>query len=284
KVEVKNLNSFRAVEKAIDFEIQRQKKALEQGEKVVQETRGWDDEKGITYSQRWKEEAEDYRYFPEPDLPLLHIYSKTKPGEGEGFSLEKLRKQIPEMPWQKQERIEKLYGFSQHETALFIQDEKLSCFFEKVIEELNKTKLRDKSKAINLAKNYLTSDLKGLMELEAISWDDVKISPQSFSHIITLLMEEKISSRVAKDILREVAKNGGEPEGIIKAKGVEQIKSADGLEMIATEIIKNNSTAVEDYKKGKTNVIQFLVGQAMAKTKGAGDPVMLERLFKEKLR
>lgn len=281
KVEIKNLNSFRAVEKAIDFEIQRQKEILEQGGKIIQETRGWDDEKEITYSQRWKEEAEDYRYFPEPDLPLLHIYSKTKPG-GE-FNLEELKKQILEMPWQKQERIKKLYGFSHQESILLIQDEKLSGFFEKVVVELNKTKLQDKSKAINLAKNYLVSDLKGLMESEAIIWDNLKINPQSFSRLIALLLEEKISSRVAKDVLTEIAKNGGEPEEIIKIKGLEQIKNANELEMIVAEIIENNSTAVEDYKKGKTNALQFLVGQAMAKLKGAADPTILMQLFKEEL-
>jgi len=281
KVEIKNLNSFRAVEKAIDFEIQRQKEILEKGEKVVQETRGWDAEKEITYSQRWKEEAQDYRYFPDPDLPILHSHSKTKAGGI--FNLEELKKQMPEMPWQKQERMKKIYGFSQQESALFVEEEKLAAFFELVMAILNKRELEDKNKIINLVKNYLVSDLKGFMETEAISWDNLKIKPADFAQLIALLAEEKISSRVAKDILMEIARNGGEPEEIIKRKGLEQIKNADELEMIVSEIIKNNSSAVEDYKNGKTNVIQFLVGQTMAKTKGAADPKIVEKLMRKQL-
>jgi len=281
KVEIKNLNSFRAVEKAIDFEIQRQKEILEKGEKVVQETRGWDAEKEITYSQRWKEEAQDYRYFPDPDLPILHSHSKTKAGGI--FNLEELKKQMPEMPWQKQERMKKIYGFSQQESVLFVEEEKLAAFFELVMAILSKRELEDKNKIINLVKNYLVSDLKGFMETEAISWDNLKIKPADFAQLIALLAEEKISSRVAKDILMEIARNGGEPEEIIKRKGLEQIKNADELEMIVSEIIKNNSSAVEDYKNGKTNVIQFLVGQTMAKTKGAADPKIVEKLMRKQL-
>ena len=279
KVEIKNLNSFRAIEKAIDFEIQRQKTALEQGEKIIQETRGWEAEKEITYSQRWKEEAQDYRYFPEPDLPLLHIHSKDKlPGV---FDLEELKAKMPEMPWIKQEKVKEQYGFSHNEAIIFIQDEKLFSFFEQVVEEFNKVKAKDK--AVDLARNYLISDLKGLMETESISWDNVKINPLSFAQLIILLLEEKISSRVAKDILIEITKNGGKPYQLIKEKGLEQVSEATELKKIVCEIIENNPAAVEDYKKGKTNTIQFLVGQAMAKTKGAANPAVLEKLFKEKL-
>jgi aspartyl-tRNA(Asn)/glutamyl-tRNA(Gln) amidotransferase subunit B len=279
KVEIKNLNSFRAVEKSIDFEIQRQKDLLKKGEKVIQETRGWDADKEITYSQRWKEEAQDYRYFPEPDLPLLHVHAE-KVLEGL-FNLEELRKEMPETPWQQKERIKNSYGISSKEANLFIQDEKLADFFEKTVKEFKETKL--KNKAISLAFNYLSSDLKGLMEAESISWDNLKINPRSFSKLVILLLEDKISSRIAKDVLIEIVKKGGDPEEIIKTKGLEQLSDVDKLKIIVAEIIKNNSTAVEDYKKGKTNTIQFLVGQAMAKTRGTAAPVVLEKLFKEQL-
>jgi len=265
KVEIKNLNSFRAVEKSIDFEIQRQKNLLEKGEKVIQETRGWDADKEVTYSQRWKEEAQDYRYFPEPDLPILHVHSEKD--EMGLFDLEELKKKMPETPWQQKEKIKNSYGISSKDANLFIQDEKLAVFFEKIVEEFKEIKL--KNKAISLAFNYISSDLKGLMESESISWDNLKINSQNFSQLIILLLEDKISSRVAKDLLLEIAKKGGGPE--------EKIKT------IVTGIIKNNLTAVEDYKKGKTNVIQFLVGQAMAKTRGAAAPATLEKLFKEQL-
>lgn len=279
KVEIKNLNSFRAVEKSIDFEIQRQKDLLEKGEKVIQETRGWDADKEITYSQRWKEEAQDYRYFPEPDLPILHVHSEKD--EMGLFDLEELKKKMPETPWQRKEKIQNSYGISSKDANLFIQDEKLAVFFEKIVEEFKEIKL--KNKAISLAFNYISSDLKGLMESESISWDNLKINSQNFSQLIILLLEDKISSRVAKDLLLEIAKKGGDPEEIIKTKGLKQVSDENELKTIVTEIIKNNLTAVEDYKKGKTNVIQFLVGQAMAKTRGAAAPATLEKLFKEQL-
>lgn len=281
KVEIKNLNSFRAVEKAIDYEIERQKEVLKQGEKVLQETRGWDAEKEITYSQRIKEEAEGYRYFPEPDLPLMHLYSKDN--QVKAFDLAELKKQMPMMPWQKQERMKKQYGFAHEEIIVFLQDENLFNFFEQVVIELNKNNLKEIDKAINLAKNYLISDLKGLIETELIAWHQIKITPQSFAQLIIFLLEEKISSRTAKDILKDIIKNGGEPNKLIKDKGLEQVSGEDELVKIVLEIIEQHPAATEDYRQGKTNVIQFLVGQAMAKTKGAANPAILEKLFQEKL-
>ena len=280
KVEIKNLNSFRAVEKSIDFEIQRQKEILEKGEKVIQETRGWDAGKEITYSQRLKEEAQDYRYFPEPDLPRLHIYSEK--GSNGLFNLEELKKQIPELPWKKKERIMKLCA-SLGDANLLIQDEKLMNFFEEVIKEFNDIDVKDKEKVINLAFNYLASDLKGLMESGSVTLEKLKITPQSFSQLILFLFEDKISSRAGKDILAEMVEKGGEPEEIIKSKGLEKINDEGKLEPIVLEIIKNNPKTIEDYNKGKENALQFLVGQAMAKTRGAADPKSLEKLFKEQL-
>ena len=280
KVEIKNLNSFRAVEKSIDFEIKRQKEILEKGEKVVQETRGWDAEKEITYSQRLKEEAQDYRYFPEPDLPRLHIYSKDK---SDGlFNLEELKKQMPELPWERKVRITKSYAFLKN-INLLIQDEKLMNFFEQVIREFDEVGLNNKEKAVSLAYNYLTSDLKGLMESGLITWEKLKITPQNFSRLIIFLCDDKISSRAGKDILAEMIKRGGIPEDIIKSKGLEKISDEDQLKSIILEIVKNNQKTIEDYKKGKENALQFLVGQAMTKTRGAADPKLLERLFKKQL-
>jgi len=281
KVEIKNLNSFRAVEKSIDFEIQRQTEVLEKGQKIIQETRGWDAEKEITYSQRLKEEAQDYRYFPEPDLPRLHIYSKDK---SDGlFNLKKLEEQILELPWQRKERIKTEFNFSSEESNQFIQDKKLMIFFEQVVEEFDNIDAKNKEKVISLAYNYLTSDLKGLMESGLISWEKLKITPQSFAQLIILLSDGKISSRAGKDVLAEMVKQGGDPEKIIKSKGLEKISDEGKLKPIILEIIKNNPKTIEDYKKGKENVLQFLVGQAMAKTRGAADPKLLEVLFKKQL-
>jgi len=281
KVEIKNLNSFRAVEKSIDFEIQRQKEVLEEGKKVIQETRGWDAGKEITYSQRLKEEAQDYRYFPEPDLPRLHVHSEK---ESDGlFNLEEIEKQMPELPWQKKERIKTEFNLSPEEANQFIQDEKLMNFFERVVEEFDNIELKNKEKAISLAYNYLTSDMKGLMESGLVSWGKLKITPQSFAQLIILLSNGKISSRAGKDVLAEMVKQGGDPEKIIKLKGLEKISDESQLEPIVLEIIKDNPKTIEDYKKGKENVLQFLVGQAMAKTRGAADPKSLEELFKKQL-
>ena len=280
KVEIKNLNSFRAVEKSIDFEIQRQTEVLEKGEKVIQETRGWDAGKEITYSQRLKEEAEDYRYFPEPDLPRLHIHSKE---ESDGlFNLEEIKKQTPELPWKKKERVMELRSSSEN-ANLLIQDEKLMNFFEGVIKEFNDIDTKNKEKIISLAFNYLASDLKGLMESGSITWEKLKITPQSFSKLIFLLFNDKISSRAGKDVLAEMVKEGGDPEEIIKSKGLEKISDDSQLDPIVSEIIKNNPKTAEDYKEGKENVLQFLIGQAMAKTRGAADPKSLEKLFKKQL-
>jgi len=280
KVEIKNLNSFRVVEKSIDFEIQRQTEVLEKGEKVIQETRGWDAGKEITYSQRLKEEAKDYRYFPEPDLPRLHIHPKE---ESDGlFNLEEIEKQTPELPWKKKERVMELCSFSEN-ANLLIQDEKLMNFFEEVIKKFNDIDIKNKEKIINLTFNYLASDLKGLMESGSIVWGQLKITPQSFSKLIFLLFNDKISSRAGKDVLAEMVKEGGDPEEIIKSKGLEKISDGSQLDPIVSEIIKNNPKIAEDYKKGKENVLQFLIGQAMAKTRGAADPKSLEKLFKKQL-
>lgn len=282
KVEVKNLNSFRAVERAIDYENQRQKDLLGRGDKVIQETRGWDSVKEITYSQRGKEEAQDYRYFPEPDLPPLYLYSKTK--EGGLFDLEQMKSQLPELPWQKKQRLMQFYNIPSAGANLFIQDDKSFVFFEETVKELKNTNPQNLEKAILLTYNYLTTDILGIKEKENLKWEDIKISPQNFSQLINKLVLEKISSRAGKDVLLEIIHTNQEAEEIIKTKGLEKISDGNKLEAIILEIIKDNPNATEDYKKGKENAIQFLVGQAMAKTRGAADPKVLEKLFREKLK
>ncbi|MGC8881036.1 MAG: Asp-tRNA(Asn)/Glu-tRNA(Gln) amidotransferase subunit GatB [Minisyncoccia bacterium] len=274
KVEIKNLNSFRAVEKAIEYEIKRQKEILEKGEKVIQETRGWDAIQEITYSQRTKEEAQDYRYFPEPDLPPLNVY--------ELFNLEKLKEGLPQLPWEKKEKLIKNFNLSLKETNIFLTNEELFDFFEKTIKELQKEKA-DFNKALILTKNYLLTDILGILEKEQLKLENIKLNPLSFKKIIFYLLEEKISSRVAKDILLEIIQNGGDPEEIIKAKGLIKISDKETILPFIKEIIKNNPQAISDYKKGKENVLQFLVGQVMAKLKGAADPKVIAELLKDEI-
>lgn len=282
KVEIKNLNSFRAVEKSIDFEIKRQTGILSKGEKVVQETRGWDDAKEITFSQRIKEEAEDYRYFPEPDLPPIHLYSEE---EGGGlFDLEELKKRLPELPWEKKKRLIKEYKIPSEGANLLVQEEKILKFFEETISCFEAFDLNAKEKAASLTYNYLISDILGIKEKEGFLWENLKITPLYFSRLINYLVQDKISSRAAKDILLEIVKNGGDPERIIKERNLEKVSDQSVLLPMIEEVVKNNPKALGDYKKGKAGAIQFLVGQVMGKTRGAADPKVLEEIIKNKLK
>jgi len=279
KVEVKNLNSFRAVERAIDYEIKRQSDLLDAGEKIIQETRGWDQVKEITYSQRSKEEAQDYRYFPEPDLPPLHLYSKTK--EGGLFDLEKLKAELPELPWQKKQNLIQIHNIPSQRANLLVQDDKALLLFRDTVTKLDP---EYRKSGTSLAYNYLTTDILGIKEKENLTWDDIKITPAYFASVISDLVQDKISSRVAKDVLLETIKTGENPEKLIKEKGLEKISGQSLLTPVIEVIIKQNPQAIEDYKKGKEKALQFLVGQAMAKLKGAADPEILEQLIKDKLR
>lgn len=278
KVEIKNLNSFRAVEQATNFEIERQGEILEKGGNIIQETRGWDAKKGITYSQRIKEEAQDYRYLPEPDLPPLHLYSQET--QGGLFLLEQFKKELPELPWEKKDRLIKEYDLDSLQANLFIADEKILSFFQEVVKELGSKK---SPQSISLAYNYLATDLKGIMETEKISWEELKISPSDFSQLILLLEEDKISSRAGKNVLLEMARKGKSAAAIVKEQGLEKITALEDLNPVVKKIIGQNAKAVADYKKGKENALKFLVGQAMAQTRGAADPKVLEKLFKKYL-
>ena len=270
KVEIKNLNSFRAVEESIDYEIKRQPEILDKGEEIKQETRGWDDIKKRTVSQRLKEESHDYRYFPEPDLPPLDL---TK------FNLEKLKVSIPELPAQKRARFIKEYGLLANQTEILIEDRGLAQYFEESASEL-RTKLPIPD--YQLLFNYFSSDTRGLMNEQKITVRELNITPENFADLIVLLSKGEISSRSAKDILKEMFLTGLDPRQIIRDKGLTKLSDNTIIEQIVGETIKENPKAVEDYKKGKENALQFLIGQAMAKSKGRGNPEIFRKLFKDK--
>jgi len=294
KVEIKNLNSFRSVEQAIEFEIKRQTEVLEKNGEITQETRGWNAEKGITYSQRVKETSQDYRYLPEPDLPPLHLYSREA---GKGLlNLEQLKKEIPLLPWEKKEDLLKTYDISNAEANLFVQDEQLLSFFENVIKVIDKSYRKDVSldssvpskikreELIKLSANYIFSDMLGIMQKEKLNWDNIKIKPNQFADLIIATAAKQISSRIAKDLLLEVIKTGQDPRQLISSRKLEKLSDLDQLLPVIKEIIAQQEKAVADYKKGKENSIKFLVGQAMAQTRGTADPVVLEKLFKENIK
>ena len=273
KVEIKNLNSFRVVDESINYEIARQSEILDKGEEIKQETRGWDDTKKKTVSQRSKEEAHDYRYFPEPDLPLIDL---TK------FNLEELKISIPELPEQKRARFIKEYNLAPNQAEILIEDQNLSNYFEESSSELLEEE--KEKRGVELLFNYLTSDLKGLMNEQKVSIKELNITPENFADLIVLISKDEISSRSAKDVLKEMFLTGLDPRQIIQNKGLTKISDNAIIEQIIGETIKDNSKAVEDYKKGKENALQFLIGQAMAKLKGRGNPDALKNLFKEAIR
>jgi len=281
KVEIKNLNSFRAVEGAIEFEIERQTEFLKEGKNIVQETRGWDDSKQKTVSQRQKEAAHDYRYFPEPDLPPLS-FSRDE--------IEKIRSEIVELPQSRRERFKKEYELGDKEIEIFIKNRDLGDFFEKVGSELipwmkdNKIGEEKFKDILKLAVNYIITDLQGLLRDASVVGEDFLITPENFAEFIILIYKGEISSRAAKMILAEMFSKGSDPSHIIKEKNLKQVSEGEELDGIVKKIIENNPKAVEDYKKGKENVLQFLIGQAMAATRGRANPEVLKRLFEKMLK
>lgn len=264
KVEIKNLNSFRAVEEAINYEIERQGKILEKGGEIIQETLGWNDIKKITFSQREKEEAKDYRYFPEPDLPPLTI-SKEE--------ILKIKAEIPELPQEKRKRLKREYDLNNKSIEVFIHQEKLGQYFEKVISELpSRLEKKQLLAMIKLSENYILSDLLGLLKEHDILTENLKILPEDFAEFITLIYQGKISSKIAKKLLEEMFKSGKDPSDIIQEKGLSLISKEEDLEKLVKKIITENKKAVVDFKAGKPQALQFLIGQMMQKTKGRADP------------
>lgn len=276
KVEVKNLNSFKALERAIEYEIKRQAEVLDSGGRVLQETRGWDDEKQKTVSQRSKEEAHDYRYFPEPDLPPIYPHKV--------FNIEELRASLPELPHQRRERLMKEYNLSGDVLELALDDGNFLNFIERSISELyawdqahNKDELR------KLALNYIASDLRGLVKEKELAWDELLATPENFAELIKMAHNSEITSRVAKDVLKIMVEEGLDPSQIVESRGLKQVNDTSELGKIVEEIIVASPEAVVDYKSGKGNALQFLVGQIMKKTRGSANPQVVSDLIKKML-
>ncbi len=266
KVEVKNLNSFRVVERAINYEIERQITVIEKGERVLQETRGWDEKKQATFSQRLKETSEDYRYFPDPDLPKLKI------SEIEEFQ----NMELPELPWEKRERYKKEYGIKDEDIESFIVDRELGAFFERVASALSGDK-----KAIALASNYITSDLVGLSS-SALGVRLPQI--EDFVELMKMTGAGEISSRGAKDILKILVTEGGNSRAIAQQRGLFQKSDEGELAATVLRIISENEQVAADYRAGKEAALQYLVGQGMRATSGAANPAALKKIFEEKLK
>lgn len=278
KVEVKNLNSFKSVERAIEFEVQRQIELLEKGEKIVQETRGWDENRALTFSQRIKEEAADYRYFPEPDLP------KMKLSELSEFTPETLKDTLPELPEAKRKRLTTEYGLGVEDVEVYVSDGKLCGFFEEVAKQVN-TNEKDAAKTVKLASNYVTNNLvalKSVREHHVTTY----IRPEMFTEIVLLAHAGDISSNGAVQLI-DIVVRGDEVQKTITELAQEhnllQQNDDSALAEIIDSIISENETVVQEYKDGKEQALQFLVGQGMKISKGSANPAKLKELIKAKL-
>ncbi len=271
KVEVKNINSFRAVGSAIAYELDRQESVLESGGTVIQETRGWDEVRGMTVSQRSKESAHDYRYFPEPDLPPLDMGS---------WNLHELEASLPELPEAKRIRLTVQYGMDRKTAETFADNRPLSDYFEASVSEL--AAYRPGTDTQGLV-NYLTSDIRGLMNTRGISIAELKIKPQHLARLVAFIADGKLSSRLAKDLLPKMADTGTDPEELMEDGNIAIVSDDGALREVAKAVIAVNPKAIADFRAGKANAVQFLVGQGMAKTKGQASPDDLRRIVLEEL-
>ena len=275
KVEVKNLNSIRAARLAVATEIDRQSDLLEDGKPVLQETRGWHDTKQTTFSQRSKEEAHDYRYFPEPDIPPLRFPDAV---------LEVARAELPELPQQRRERLLAEYGLTEEEAGVFVDDKAMGEYYEKTVSELRAWAEADPgnietASLPKLAANYLLSDFRGLLIEKGAALNETQITPENFAELVKLVAQGTVTSRVAKDLLQEMFATGQDPSDIVKEKGLAQVSDEGELAVIAADIVAKNPQAAGDFRAGKEEALKFLVGKMMAATKGKANPALAEELL-----
>ncbi len=269
RVEVKNLNSFRSVKLALEYEIERQKRLLEAGGKVEQETMGWDESRGVTVLQRSKEYAHDYRYFPEPDLPPLVIEREW---------VEEIRARLPELPDAKRDRFVAQYGLSRYDAGVLVADRAVADYFEACVRA---GAGRAEPKAIA---NWITGELFRLMKAQGVEIEEVRITPDRLVALIGMVEDGTITASTAKKVLAEVFETGRAPEEIVRERGLAQISDVEALSRVVDEVIAANPKAVADYLAGKEPVLRFLVGQVMKATRGKANPKLANELLLEKLK
>jgi aspartyl-tRNA(Asn)/glutamyl-tRNA(Gln) amidotransferase subunit B len=265
KVEVKNMNSFRAIHRAIAYEIERQTRVLESGGKLLQETRGWNDARGLTVSQRSKEFAEDYRYFPEPDLPPLDVSREW---------VQEIRSTLPELPAAKRERFIRDYGLSPYDGSLLTSARPMAAFFEEAV------RLGAPPKT---AANWILGDFSRLLNADHKEIQDVPIRPAHLQQLIQLLESGSISGKMAKQTFEEMYRSGDPDPALTRAKATGQISGDAELEAIVDQVIEQNAKSVADFKAGKQQALMFLVGQAMKLSRGRANPERLNALLREKI-
>ncbi|HLC39061.1 MAG TPA: Asp-tRNA(Asn)/Glu-tRNA(Gln) amidotransferase subunit GatB [Patescibacteria group bacterium] len=265
KVEIKNLNSFKSVEKAVNFEIQRQTELLESGEKIIHETRGWHDQKQITFSQRSKETAPDYRYFPEPDLPTFEFNQQI---------ISDIKADLPELPDDKSVRFRKDYQLSKDDIGVLISNLALANYFEEVcLSKVNPQKVA----------NWLITELLAKMKVESVSFSEIKIKPHDLANLVMMIEKGELTGKIAKDIFKTMFESGENPTQIMADSKIELVSGENELKTISLKIIKKNPQLVKDYQDGKKQVIQFFIGQIMKETRGMADPEKAKSVLQKEL-
>ena len=265
RTELKNMNSFRNVQRALEYEVKRQQYLVENGQKIVQETRLWDDAQGVTNPMRSKEEAHDYRYFPDPDLVPVFVDEAW---------VEKIRLELPELPLAKRERFVKDYQIPSYDAGVLTSDKALAMYYEDVVKLCGKPKQ---------ASNWVMGDVLRLLNEEKRDIRQCPITAQSLADMIKLIEEGAISGKMAKDIIEDMYKTGLPPQEIIKKKGLVQITDEGELIKTITAIIEANPNQLKDYRGGKEKLFGFFVGQAMKATKGKANPQQVNDLLRKKL-
>jgi len=265
KTEIKNLNSFKFLQKGLEYEVKRQVKVLEAGGEIIQQTRHYDSKTGTTKALRSKEEAHDYRYFPEPDLVPIYIEDKM---------IEDIRKTIPELPSVKAKRFEKQYSLPKYDSSFLANNKGLADYFEQCCRHYNNAK--------NIA-NWIMGDFSALLNKEKMTIKDSRVTPENLCKMLEIIDKGKINSKIAKSVFEEMFSTGGNPQKIIEDRGLEQISDEGLLEAIIEEVIKDNPGAVEQFKEGKDKAIGFLIGRVMAKTKGKANPGIVNDIITKKL-
>lgn len=271
KTEIKNMNSFRAVERALTYEAQRQIEELKAGRSIVQSTRGWIEEKGITVLQRVKENSDDYRYFPEPDLPPLVVSREW---------VERLRAQLPELPDAARERFEHEYGLSTYDAEQLTAERAMADYFEAAVKA---GAAKDKQARAKAVANWELGDLRRLLNAASQDFAASKVSPASLAELLDMIDSGAISGKQAKDVLEKAFASGVSPKAVVAAEGISQLSDTSELEAIVDAVIAENPKAVEDFRAGKASAVQFLMGQVMKRTKGRARPDVVTPLLQSKL-
>lgn len=265
KTEIKNINSFKGVERAIEYEAMRQAELLEDGGKVVQETRTWDEKEGVTKSMRTKEEANDYRYFPEPDLVPFTVSDEY---------IENIRKSLPELPDARKERYMKEFGLSSEDAVFMTNDKATADYFEAAV---------DAGADPKACVNWLMGEFASQLSTDGIEIAKAPVSAENLAALLKLISKGTISGKIAKKVFATMWKEGGNPEEIVKAQGLVQISDTAELSKLVDEVVGKNPKAVEDFKAGKKKAVGALVGQIMKATKGKANPRVINELLNKKL-